>query len=422
MTAIDKATENDKFGFEPYVKGITDFIRQTISDDLPITIGIYGAWGSGKTSFIKQMKKDLTSDTPNKLPTVWFEAWKYDRTDDVRSALIYTILANLHKNAKGKTKKEIKQAFTKVMAATKTLALNTQISVDAPATSITLPTFSQVIDDINKAEKFRTSVDSLADGFNKAVAAFLAQQSKTEQKKLVIFVDDLDRCLPEHVITVLEALKIFLDEAPCAFVIAVDRTVVEKAIQNHYGSDPGVSGRDYLDKIIQYPFTLPPAKTSDLEKYLGKISIAEKISKKGLDVLALAADGNPRTYLRLNTSWKLCASLAQQVIPDLWKDESKRHVIAIAIVLHLLWPEIYEKSRVNPNGLIALTEYCLNEPSTGINSALENRHSNEFQQYWENGPIHHFLSNLRKVGANTGEIFGSPEALKAALDLCSRGT
>ena len=90
----DRPTTEDKLGFEPYVKGIEDLIRGTKPDDLSLTIGIYGAWGSGKSSFMMQLKERLGND--DQIPTVWFEAWKYDRTQDVRSALIYKIFNELY--------------------------------------------------------------------------------------------------------------------------------------------------------------------------------------------------------------------------------------------------------------------------------------------------------------------------------------
>jgi hypothetical protein len=423
MVISDKPTKTDLFGFEPYVKGIADLVRQTKPDDLPISIGIYGAWGSGKTSFLMQLEDQLQKEVKNSIPTVWFEAWKYDRTDDVRSALIYTVLANLHTKANGQIQGKIKNGFEKIFEATKTLALNTQIGIGASGISVTLPTGGQVIDDIDKAEKFRTSIDCLADGFKEAVSAYLEQYSNDEQKKLIIFVDDLDRCLPEHVIIVLEALKLFLDRAPCIFVIAIDRTVVEKAIQNHYGSDPGICGRDYLDKIVQYPFTIPTVSSSQLRSCFEKLINPDDISEKCSQIFTRTAEGNPRIYLRLINSWRLYSSLAPHVIPALWGDKSKRHVLAIAVALHLRWPDLHELGRNNPKGLITLTEYCMNHSNTlQIEKALTNSNAIEYLRFWNNGSVRNFLNSLTMVGKGTGEVFVSEEVLKASLELSSRGS
>ena len=77
---------------------------------------------------------------------------------------------------------------------------------------------------------------------------------------LVVFIDDLDRCLPAKMVQVLEAVKLFLDKKGCIFVLGADTGIVQQAILKHY-ADAGVTGesaKDYLDKIVQLRFELPP--------------------------------------------------------------------------------------------------------------------------------------------------------------------
>ena len=81
----------------------------------------------------------------------------------------------------------------------------------------------------------------------------------------------MDRCLPENVNSSLEELKLFLDEAPCVFVIGVDRTVIEKAVQARYGNAPGHVGRDYPDKIIQVTFVIPPVRPQELQQHFSPL-------------------------------------------------------------------------------------------------------------------------------------------------------
>ena len=74
--------------------------------------------------------------------------------------------------------------------------------------------------------------------------------------RLVVFVDDLDRCLPDKAISVLEALKLFLDVEGCVYVLALDAEAIEGAVRRRYSGE--IKAREYLEKIVQVPFILPP--------------------------------------------------------------------------------------------------------------------------------------------------------------------
>jgi predicted KAP-like P-loop ATPase len=86
--------------------------------------------------------------------------------------------------------------------------------------------------------------------------------------RIAVFIDDLDRCLPEKAVELLESIKLFLDLEGYLFIIGVDKGVVTKGISYHYRyfefkkeeSDRGqiISPEDYLEKMIQLPFELPP--------------------------------------------------------------------------------------------------------------------------------------------------------------------
>ncbi len=86
------------------------------------------------------------------------------------------------------------------------------------------------------------------------------RQIDETQGALVIFVDDLDRCLPEKTVQVLEAIKLFLDKHGCIFVLGADLNVVRSAVESHYQNAKitGEGASDYLEKIIRLRFELPP--------------------------------------------------------------------------------------------------------------------------------------------------------------------
>jgi len=428
MLSFDKPTPKDKLGFEPYVKGIEDFVRNIKPEDLPVAVGIYGAWGSGKTSFMLQLKDCLENQLKEgklHLATVWFDAWKYDCTHDVRSALIYKILFDIERETTGNIKSKIHKTISKTAELTKGIVEQTSISAGIPGSiSLNLPTPQEVTNRIDSYRNFQTTVDKFAEDFAKAIRSFLKSRRKMDKQKLVVFIDDLDRCLPENVIVILEALKLFLIDSPCVFVIGVDRTVVEKAIQVHYGTDPGVSGRDYLDKIIQYPFIVPHADQAKLERHFEQLLETRSIlDDKCRHIIKLVAGGNPRTYLRILSNWELTCALAKQVNADLVSDNNL-HILMIATVIQIRFPQLGEACQRNPEGLKILTQLC-RDINVGSSAEVEklfiNNNCHEYYELWKNGSIRQFLGGLiPTVGGNANQIFGAPELLKAALNLTAR--
>ena len=100
-----------------------------------------------------------------------------------------------------------------------------------------------------------SSLEQFQRNFQELVDALLRREGQ-RPRRLVVFVDDLDRCLPEKAIQVLEAIKLFLDVPGCIFVLGLDREAIEDAVQKRYKGE--VKAREYLEKIIQLPFILPP--------------------------------------------------------------------------------------------------------------------------------------------------------------------
>ena len=126
---------------------------------------------------------------------------------------------------------------------------------------------------------------------------------------LVIFIDDLDRCLPDKTVQVLESLKLFFDKRGCVFVLGADIGIVQKAVAKHY-EDAGVTGesaKDYLEKVIQLRFDLPPIVETAMENYLRSQDVVDEDMLKRWRTLIAAAEVNPRRVKNvindLNLQW-----------------------------------------------------------------------------------------------------------------------
>ncbi len=403
---LDNPTENDKLGFTPYVIGIEKLIKDTSVRDLPITIGIYGAWGSGKSSFMMQLRKRLVGGSKHsrgKIPTIWFEAWKYDRTQDVRSALIYQILNGIYASANEDTKTKILNATKKWAQISLSLVKQMKLSPTIVGTGgISFPTLKEIQDDVADWKRFQTAVDKFSFEFDAAVKAYLKEYGS---KRLVIFIDDLDRCLPENVIIILEALKLFLTVSSCVFVIGIDRSVAEKAIQIHYGIKPGID-REYLDKIIHYSFNVPPISSDQLKQLFTQLIPYEMQVEDCLYVISQAAQGNPRLYLRLSSSFALLTELAKTVTPSLFHIFKPNPILALSTAISVRFPEFHNFCKNNPSGFYTYLEAISHTTSPTKEEYLIQRNAPEFVQYLNNEQIRQFLFGVFPEFEDVVKFFG----------------
>ncbi|MCH9033819.1 MAG: hypothetical protein IID42_04870, partial [Planctomycetes bacterium] len=88
------------------------------------------------------------------------------------------------------------------------------------------------------------------------------------KRRLILYVDDLDRCLPNKAVEVLEAIKVFLDTEGFVFVLALDKEVIVNAVEAHYGKEYPISGGDYIKKLIQVEFALQALRSEDIKEFV----------------------------------------------------------------------------------------------------------------------------------------------------------
>ncbi len=99
-------------------------------------------------------------------------------------------------------------------------------------------------------------------------------KSLPAEMKVIVFIDDLDRCDPEKAVEVLEAIKLLLDFDRFIVFLALDARIITQAIEEHYGqvlTEAEITGYEYLDKIVQIPFSIPEPPPNELRKYVGSL-------------------------------------------------------------------------------------------------------------------------------------------------------
>jgi predicted KAP-like P-loop ATPase len=249
----------------------------------PFTWGIYGDWGSGKTSLMNLMKIRMEDDLrqlkkappgPILIP-VWFDAWRYENEVNIIYPLFYAIRQSFAERFPADTNnKDFLESFKRV-AITSLFGLT-----DLALRAATKAAFGDALKIKDLKESFETVEEDLETVFSKwtdqvtevrdAFENFVAQYLKVFREKhsiaakrevyLAVFIDDLDRCLPDVAIEILERIKNHLISNRCVFILGINRNVVYKSIKKKYG-DLEIDGRQHLEKIIQYSVGVPrPSK------------------------------------------------------------------------------------------------------------------------------------------------------------------
>ncbi len=160
--------------------------------------------------------------------TVWVNAWKYDGKEVIWNALLQTIFLKMKSDPPRKGKSS--QAFRQRLGQT---AAESLAKYSARVGTRFIPggiIREEDVDALLEALKPQAANESFdfIDGFD-AEFARLVEDYVGATGYLVIFIDDLDPCLPENAIQVLEALKLYLDKASCVFVVGCEPAVIEEA-------------------------------------------------------------------------------------------------------------------------------------------------------------------------------------------------
>ncbi|MGQ9492320.1 MAG: SUMF1/EgtB/PvdO family nonheme iron enzyme [Anaerolineae bacterium] len=197
-------------------------------------------------------------------------------------------------------------------------------------------------------------LDSL-EQFQKNFEDIIKTHVQDQGQRLVLFVDDLDRCLPEKAVEVLEAIKLFLDVPGYVFVLGLERKVIEEGIRVKYkdfvvvpGGAAPIVGRDYLEKIIQVPFNLPPIDQADTRSFICAVARRSRTSKLGqileaqADIFATGLEANPRRIKRTLSTFQLLLSLAEYQAKN-QKSNIVPGLLAKIVVIQTSFPELYEE-------------------------------------------------------------------------------
>ncbi len=255
----------------------------------PVSVGVFGTWGTGKSSLLNLIEVKLCESANDKVIVIRFDAWLYQGYDDARAALMDVIARTLYDAAKEDA--GLRGTATSMLKRVdKVRALG--VGVELAAAAFGVPLFGVAsraigaLGDVVAGKADEEDGKALVNS-GKQVAKVIRpakEQSPPEQidafreefalvlrglkKPMVVFVDNLDRCLPAQTIHTLEALRLFLFMKQSAFVVAADEDMVRNSVSQHFNGASARHVTDYLDKLIQIPVRVPRLGITEIRAYL----------------------------------------------------------------------------------------------------------------------------------------------------------
>lgn len=335
----DSPTHDDKFSIENYINGLSNFITEC---ETPLTIAIQGDWGTGKTSIMYQVEKRLNPEKQDKkIQTIFFNTWQYSQFDmgkNLAVALITDLINEL--NVEDSKKKQFYKKTKSVLS--KSLEyLNFDFGI-LNGEKITEKFQDLIISLGEKTNDIKYLKENLQNIINEAIEV-------NDYDRIVIFIDDLDRLVPEKAIELLEVLKLFLDCEHCVFVLAIDYNVVVRGAKSKYGKDlDDEKGKAFFEKIIQVPFTVPVANydlQNFIESSLNKLDFCfdkyKEKDRKQLETITqlirYSIGNNPRSINRLFNS----VSLLMYINNGDKVDHDEKLMILAMVCFQLRFEEAY---------------------------------------------------------------------------------
>ena len=334
--------QHDSLDFYAYAEVITEAIIKTPT---PFTVGIFAEAGKGKTSLMKFIEKQILvqKDPKENILSVSFNAWKFENDEHPLLDLCNAIEKTIQKN-RTMFNKDVAINILDYIKYLKYAVANIKIQLENIQAKDSSSTIDQNIEKqlLNQSTFFQ--IFELLRGLEKIF--------HEEKFKIVIFIDDLDKCLPHNAIKLLESVNLILDLKGLSFVFAANRRIIEKFLDNRvvskFDQNEHYSGKVYLDKMVQLPFYLPSysGKVLNLiDNIYSKNNHSVKLENAIRDVIISIAPLDvisPRFIIRLINSIKVSSKIFMKINTDIdLESEVIYSLFSISCILEELYNDIY---------------------------------------------------------------------------------
>lgn len=360
----DEARQSDTLNLLPYAEALRDFIHEC---ETPMSIGIQGDWGIGRTSLMNMLRGTGDSRQSGLLDaglcqTISLDSWPYsqfDQDNHMAVACLYALTNELGRVLEQDEETDLEELRLRLEAANHNLiTVMEQIRKLAQDGSEDNRDGSPYIDISGQMLRFRKEFESLVSLWTRG----------EDVRRVVVFVDDLDRIRPILALELLEAIKNFIDVPGCTFVIALDYEVVQRGMVEKLGVDlQKTSGKSLFDKMIQLPFVVPTT-SYQLDEY-----IIDLLDKAGLphitngecdsesrqffrDITRFTVGRNPRGIKRIVSYTTLLERIHHHNSGSATTDDECKILFAL-VSMQVAWPELFQ--------------YFIRDPSVGAITSLQ---------------------------------------------------
>ncbi len=360
----DEARKADTLNLLPYAEALRDFIHDCES---PMTIGIQGDWGIGRTSLMNMLRGSVDGQQsglldPSLCKTINLDSWPYSQfhqDDNMVVACLYALTQKLGQALEKEQGIDATELEARLKAANhKLIIVMEQIRQLSQGRSGNNQDDKSYIDISGQMLSFRSEFERLVSLWTESGDAC----------RVVVFVDDLDRIRPAMALELLEAIKNFIDVSGCVFVMALDYEVVQRGMVEKLGIDlQKTSGKAFYDKMIQLPFVVPTTSYK-LDEY-----IIDLLGKSGLpciqngdcdpesrqfflDITRFTVGRNPRSIKRVVNYTNLLERIhGHNSNRETTEGECK--ILFALVSMQIAWPELFQ--------------YFIRDPSVGAITSLQ---------------------------------------------------
>ena len=338
-----RKVNSDLLEAEKYATALSSFILES---DTPLTIGIQGEWGTGKTSLMYMLKEkieNITEEENYAIATSWVNTWEYSMfkgVDQTTPAVLKGMLEKLKESCGDNwtLTDDVENKIKKIgnflgNVANQLISSQAGVNVKDAAGS--------------DSSSFMTDIAEIKFDIKEVIAQLITDE-KNPYQKVVFFIDDLDRIEPSDAVEVLEALKNIFDIHNCIFILAIDYDVVVKGLEKKFGKKTDKNEREFrsfFDKIIQVPFSMPTG-AYNIENFLDKklqdlgITIDETLLPKYVDVVSYTVGFNPRSLKRYLNTFSLLRKISE-MSDDGIIDKDDDFVLFNLIGIQVSYPKIF---------------------------------------------------------------------------------